>query len=171
MHNAIAGISGAGKTRLAKTKLVPYWLSRRVPVLVCDPNMASDWPPVQMLTDDPYKILRLLQCSQGCVFFMEECDETIRASAKQERELKYLATRSRNDGHLGYFSSQRLRQIPPSYRNQCSTGYIFQQTPEDAEVCYSLFNQPALRDMVPTLPLGTFLKASPGKPVERYRLF
>ncbi len=171
MHNLVVGLSGAGKSRLAKSLIVPQWRKRKVPVLVCDPVMASDWGDVQLLTDDPYRLLALAQASQRCVIIVDECDEALRASSQQERDLKYLATRSRNDGHLAYFLAQRAMQVPPSYRNQCSTGYVFNQTREDAEVCYSLFNSPPCRDLAPTLPLGTFLQVAPGRNAVRIRLF
>lgn len=170
MHNLVVGMSGAGKSRMMREAIIPAHRRARRPVFVLDP-VCQAWGDVQFQTDDPYKFLALAKASRGCVLVVDECDETLRASGQQERDLKYIATRSRNDGHLAYFLAQRAMQVPPSYRNQCSTGYVFQQTAEDALVCYSLFNSTAARDLAPTLPLGVCLRVSPGQNPVKYRVF
>ena len=168
MHNAVVGMSGCGKSRMMKEIIIPAWRQRGVPVMVLDP-MCAQWP-ADWITDDPYKFLSAAQSSRRCVLVVDECDEMLRASAQRERDLKYLATRSRNDGHLAYFLAQRTMQIPPSYRNQCSTFYAFLQVPEDAEEIYNLTGQRAAFD-APRLPLGACIVCKPGVEPVRIRVF
>lgn len=159
MHNLVVGISGSGKSRLMRERIVPLWRGRGYAVLVLDP-VGQDWlsSGATWQTRDPYRFLDAAQRSQRCILVVDESDETLRATAQQERDLKYLATRSRNDGHVAYFLAQRAMQVPPSYRNQCSRVYAFQQTQRDAEVVAELVNQPALLETV-RLPLGTCIEA------------
>lgn len=169
MHRLITGISGSGKSRLLREVIIPSWRRRRVPVMVLDP-IGQQWGDVQYQTTDPLLFLEKVRNSKGCIGIVDECEEALRASSAIERACKYFATMSRNDGHLFYFSAQRALQIPPSYRNQCSWAYAFQQNPADAEELCRLLNRPELR-VLPTLPLGTFLHVRPGVKCTKIRLF
>lgn len=169
MHRLITGITGSGKSRLVREVLIPAWRKRRAPVLVLDP-IGQRWGDVQYQTADPWLFLEKAQKSKGCVLIIDECEESLRSTPKVERGLKYLATMSRNDGHVAYFLAQRALQIPPSYRNQCSWAYAFQQNGKDAAELCQLLNRPELLT-VTGLPLGTFLHVRPGAKCVKIRLF
>lgn len=168
MHRAVVGRTGMGKSRMLRERIIPAWIRQRRPVYVLDP-VGQAWGATWQ-TDDPYLFLEVVQRSRGCVLVIDECDEMLRASGEQERALKYLATRSRNDGHLAYFLAQRLMQIPPSYRNQCSWGYVFNQVEEDAQEARKLFGEPIL-EQATTLPPGVCYHVRPLSPPTLIKVF
>jgi hypothetical protein len=160
VHRLVVGISGCGKSRLIRERIIPAYAARGVAVLVLDP-VGQAWPGAAWVTDDPWRFLATAKASRRCVLVVDECDETLRGSAELERGCKYLATRSRNDGHLAYFIAQRAHQIPPSYRNQCSGAFVFKQTAEDAEEIYRITANQAAR-LAPTLPAsGSCIEVRP----------
>jgi hypothetical protein len=152
-------MSGCGKSRLMREAIIPAHARLGRAVLVLDP-VGQAWPGAAWVTSDPWAFLSTAQASRRCVLVVDECDEMLRASPEHERGLKYLATRSRNDGHLAYFLAQRCLQIPPSYRNQCSGAYAFRQTAEDAEDVYRITSCAGAR-LAATLPLGRCVECRP----------
>lgn len=126
-HVLVTGKIGSGKSTLVRKYLVPQWRSKGVPVLALDP-IGQFAPPVSdWWTPDPYEFLACAKASHRCLLVIDECQETIGKSVKLEQEMAYLATRSRNDGHLAIFIAQRPMMIPPDYRCQCAHVYAFHQ--------------------------------------------
>ncbi len=167
MHRLVVGKTGSGKSRLAREVIVPYWRSRGVHVAVLDPleqRWGADWQ-----TKDPLEFLERAQRSRRCVWILDECRQYL-GDYKTALALSYFALIGRNDGHLSYFLAQRVMQLPPEYRDQCSWLYAFQQTPASARILDTEYGHPELLGC-PALPLGTFLHVKPGAKCTKHRLF
>ncbi len=135
MHIFCVGMTLHGKTYLVK-KLVKHLLStgRFDGCLVCDPNCEpkSVWPAVYT-TDDPMKLKAVALRNRNCILVHEECGEQMPPGSKIASDCKYFATRCRHQGHISIFVAQRAQDIDRRFRGQCTQGFLFRQTPMDAE--------------------------------------
>lgn len=142
MHALIIGSTGSGKSRLVRESILPAYRRKGVAALVLDP-VCQSWgaaPPWIWQTDDPVAYLERAKRARRCVGIVDECSAHIGCDQRLARQCMWLATVSRNRGHMFYFLGQRLHHVPPSYRGQCSHGYLFNLTPDDAEAAVSHFN-------------------------------
>lgn len=170
MHTLVVGITGSGKSRLAKEHIIPGWHRRGYAVLVLDP-LAQPWPGAYRQTDDPMRFLDWMQRGERCIGIVDECSTSLRGDANLERQTRWLATQSRNRGHKVYFLGQRVLQMQPDVRNNCSEAFVFMQTPADARWFAEQWNLPAIEADAPRLPLGVCLRCSPFSDVTRLRVF
>jgi len=128
MHVGICGVSGTGKTSLAK-ELSREYKTQGWGVLVYDPT-ADDWGNVDLVTSDKKLFAEAYFSSKNCRVFIDECTELDR---NKDKAFLYMATRGRHYGHLNYFIAQRWKMIPRNMRSQCSRVFTFKQSDEDAK--------------------------------------
>lgn len=156
MHNLIVGITGSGKSVLARSVIVPGWRARGYAVLVLDP-LRQPWSGATWQTDHPERFLAAARASESCVLIVDEAQETMRGTPQRERDMAWLATQSRNRGHIAYFIGQRAMQVPPNVRRMCTTAWCFRQSRPDAETLALELDVPAALE-APSLPLLTCLR-------------
>lgn len=144
-HVLILGITRTGKTTLA-FELARRYKARGTPILVLDPDKRKDWN-ADYLTDNPEEFLTVCKSNKSCAIFVDESGQMIGRYAPQ---MEWLATQSRKWGHKAHFITQRASQISPTLRNQCTSIFLFKQSPSDAKivacdfVCEELKNAPSL---------------------------
>jgi DNA helicase HerA-like ATPase len=154
VHNLIVGIGGSGKSTLARV-LASGFRNRQEEVLVLDPNK-DEWPTEERyIFDDPLRFLKLAKKSQRCALFIDEAGEVI-GRGKHAREMQWITTRSRHWGHRVFLICQRATQIELTIRSQCTTGYIFRQSPGDSRALADTFADDALLE-ASTLQKGEYL--------------
>lgn len=169
-HGGIVGITGSGKSRLAKEVLIPGWARRGYGTLVLDP-LEQPWPGAVWQTADPWAFLAAAKASEKCVLLIDEASTSLRGDGKLEKASAWLATQSRNRGHKAYFIGQRALQLPPNVRGNCGHFYVFQQNTDDADAIARQFNVPDVLRDAPALPLGVCMIAEPFKPAVKMRVF
>jgi len=135
MHSLIVGISDSGKSTAAHMLAADY-LRHKVGVLVLDPHQQK-WPCTRMFTD-PLLFLAAAKASRRCALFIEEAGECI-GRGKHAREMQWITTGARKWGHSTYLIAQRAQQIELTIRAQCTRGYIFRQSEDDAKALCGTF--------------------------------
>lgn len=168
MHRLIVGVTGCGKSTLAK---IIAWEHRRAGdnVFVCDPWQASDWHCDASIpkVDDAIEFL-FQQKRGGAVIF----DEAGLAEAFMRLdENNRIVAAARHYGYAIYFLAQRYIQVPPKLRDNITTIYVFRQPPivakEMAKQWYSP-GDPILK--TPNLKRFEFLKLAGWKPASWHRI-
>lgn len=172
MHCIVLGVGGMGKSTLAG-QLAQRHVDRGDGVLILDPNNDRCWPSgpdVRKLCGDgaPMRFLKLAKASIRCALFIDEAGESI-GRGKHASDLKWLTTRCRHWGHRTYIIGQRAVLVEPTVRSQCTTGYVFRQSVDDAKELAKDF---ADRDMLRAsqLRVGEFLFVRTGQPVRLLKL-
>jgi hypothetical protein len=169
MHRLVVGETGCGKSRMMRERIIPEWLRRGRAVVVLDP-LSQPWRATWQ-TSDPYEWLGTLQRSEGCVAVWDECGTMIEERPELRRDLLWSATVSRNRGHLVYFLSQRFYLVPPSYRYQCTWGYLFRLRGRDLREAVELFPEPGLDTALPNLVPGECILTKPFEKPVKFRVF
>lgn len=126
MHSIILGITGTGKTTLAKR--LSNQSQRQVVVL--EPFTTGGWNSNAYFAQDADEVLAIAQSNKNLDIFIDESAETL----CRDNAFQFLATRSRQYGHRVFFIAQRASQILPVIRNNCETVYCFRQSKKDAEI-------------------------------------
>ncbi len=168
-HVLVAGETGYGKSRMMRERIVPEWLRRNRPVVVLDP-LSQPWGAT-VQTADPYEFLELMKRSEGCIGVWDECGTMLDSEPQLKRDLQWLATVSRNSGHMIYFLSQRLYLIPPTFRYQCTRAYLFRLRRRDAIEAAEAFPEPDLENVLPTLGVGECIVIAPLAAPVKTRVF
>jgi len=128
-HTLIVGITGSGKTTVAKNLAVTY-RRRGVGVLVLTPCLHDGWES-DYITDNPELFLQVVFLNRNCAIFVDECGEMI---GRWAGPMTKLATRSRHWGHNVHFIGQRATMIDPNVRSMCECFFIFKQSATDAKI-------------------------------------
>lgn len=157
MHWTVTGISGCGKSRVMKEFIIPAHRRAGRWVGVLDP-LESRWP-ADWSTSDPAAFVAAAKASRGCVWVVDEYAQFTQDYAIM-RQLEWLFTVARNRGHLSYALAQRVKQIPPNVRNQCSNAIVFNQQGADLADLAAMMNQPAILD-ASAFPPGRCLVVKP----------
>ena len=130
----------SGKTTIAK-RLVDNYKKRGTSSIVldplCDPNWHADY-----VTADRAQFLETSQLSKSCALFVDESGEMI---GQYEKEMFWLATRSRHYGHKAHFISQRPSMINPTIRAQCSHLFCFAISKDDSKILANEWNRSELQ--------------------------
>lgn len=148
MHVLIVGITNTGKTTIA-FDMASLYVKNGQRIIVLDPDLRREWmvtrwhekiTDVEMkngvMTDDPETFLNICKNAQGCALFIDESGSMI---GRYDTQLEWLATQSRKWGHKSHFIMQRGSQVSPTVRNQCSSAFVFKQSPDDAKVLSNNF--------------------------------
>lgn len=164
MHVLIVGITNTGKTTIAFDMARRYKKAGKR-IIVLDPDLRREWevPTVVdsgkeeieggVITDDPDEFLLICKNSQSCALFIDESGSMI---GRYDTQLEWLATQSRKWGHKSHFIMQRGSQVSPTVRNQCSSAFVFKQSPDDAKVLSNNFVCPEFLE-APKLQKGEYI--------------
>lgn len=165
-HTLILGITGTGKTTLARQLARRYRL-KGIPAIVLDPFLSKQWE-ADFITDKPEKFIAVLKKSRSCSVFVDECGLWCETN---EPEMKWLATNSRHFGHNCHFITQRAAQISPTIRTQCENIFLFRQSFQDTK---NLIQEFVAEDLAAaqTLNKGEYLsKLGVNGSVKRFNAF
>ena len=157
MHTLISGITASGKSYLAKR--LCSGLRRKRLTIVYD-ILGDDWN-ADFCTADAEKFLWAAQHNTGAALFIDESGAAI-GRGVDARRFHWCATQSRHWGHRCFFIVQRLTQIEPIIRSQCSTFYAFRGSANDAKILVDDTGEKKF-EILPTLPQYAFLAVSPFK--------
>ena len=135
MHNLIVGISGTGKSNLAKR--IAQDFAARGNVVVYDPLESVGWPESALRFSSPQKFLDHVAHAEKAAVFV---DEAKTLWDYDERAADLLLYRRRHQGLLVFLIAQRANMVRPNARNQCSRLYAFRQSAKDAELLANDFN-------------------------------
>lgn len=130
MHSIISGITSSGKTFLAK-KLASSFKKQGRGVLVLD-VLGDDWD-CHFQTNSPSKFLAVAKANTGCALFIDESSVSI-GRGVEARQMHWLATMSRHWGHKAFFILQRINQIEPIIRSQCTEYFCFRGSASDSKI-------------------------------------
>lgn len=119
-HTLIIGITGSGKTTLAKA-LCQRYIRQGVKAFVLDPLLSDEWQ-ANFITDNPDEFLQVAFENVNCALFIDESAETI---GRYAGVMQKLATSSRNLGHNAHFICQRPKQLDINMRTQCENIFVF----------------------------------------------
>jgi len=152
VHVLIAGITNTGKTTLA-FEMAALYKKNGQRIIVLDPDLRPEWNVLSwheniteldmkhgVMTDEPEQFLLICKNAQSCALFIDESGSMI---GRYDTQLEWLATQSRKWGHKSHFIMQRGSQVSPTVRNQCSSAFVFKQSPDDAKVLSNNFVCPA----------------------------
>jgi len=122
-HSMIIGMTESGKTTYA-VNLAYKYSELGIKTIVLDPLKDERWR-ADFLTDDYDEFMTVIshKDTRSCAVFIDESGESI---DKYNRDNSYaLATRGRHYGHNMHFIAQKLTQIAPTVRDQCSFLIMF----------------------------------------------
>ena len=120
----------------------------------------------EIYTDDGL-FLRAVEATTRRAVFVDEAGEITNLS--RVRETSFLATRSRHQGHVVHFSSQRAAGlVSPIVRDQCTRLYLFRVSATDAKVMADEYAAPELAGAASLGPGDYFAATHSG--VERRKL-
>jgi len=164
MHSLIIGITGSGKTTLAKQQCAKAKLEG-VKTIVLDPMMDKGWE-CDFITDSKEEFLQVVKQSTGCKLFVDESGQTV---GKYNLEMEWLATQARHWGHKTTFITQRAQQISPTVRDQCSILYVFLVSKKDSDTFAEEFVQDELKN-ASSLKKFEFYRVGRFIPAKKYLL-
>lgn len=160
MHIIIVGMTGSGKTEMAKL-LSREYAKQGVKSLVLSPFAPEDGWAAELQTKNVQEFLSVVYAKQGYAVFIDEVYHY-----RKEKGIIELATMGRHWRHIVHFISQRVMMIPIDVRCNCSKAISFEQSPENADVLYQQFNEPAFLE-TPKLGKGHCIIKKPGQPPEK----
>lgn len=167
-HVLIVGMTMSGKTTLAKG-LAKDYATRGVDVLVLDPLNDPGWPQTRggLITRDKRGFLHYTKQKQQCALFIDESGQEV---GKYAKDMGWFATQSRHWGHRCHFITQRVQQIDPTVRGQCSSLFLFRVSKKDSEILAEEYAQDELKQ-AHTLEQGEFYFYNRFGSVEKGRVF
>ncbi len=129
-HTIISGITGSGKTTIAKMLAANYY-RQGVGVFVLTPIPGDKWR-ADFITNDCDKFLKVVFANRNCSVFVDECGRMIGNGTTQAKKMSELAFMGRQWGHNMHFIAQRASMIDPDVRAMCENFLIFKQSDPDA---------------------------------------
>lgn len=165
MHVLIPGLTGSGKTRLAKALIRAY----KRESLVLDPIGDPNWPSNAHVFRDVEEFSRVVIKARSCMVFVDEAPQVIR---RYDDAHIWLATQARHLGHLVHFLTVRPQAMNANVRHMCSHVLAFKMSFTDAKL---LSDERACRGLLqacelPIGPAAEYLYAAPDGEVTRWRL-
>jgi GTPase SAR1 family protein len=140
-HRLIVGMTGSGKTTLAKQYCEEY-KSRGGSVLVFDP-IGDTWPS-EYVYNDFDEFCDVAKKSRNCLLIVDESAEAIGRNAG---DYMWLGTRSRHLGHTVVFITQRPQGVDRMVRDQCEDISCFMLSKYDAEQLVREYPQVGLNNI------------------------
>lgn len=126
-HIAIVGMSGSGKTYLARQLVIAASRKRRC--LVLDPK-GTRWQGASFVTTDPDKLLRVAKLNKDCLLVIDEGGAGLN---RHNVAHDWFSTMSREWGHNCIFITQRAKQVNPNIRENCYKVALFKCSRKAAE--------------------------------------
>ncbi len=137
MHILVCGTTGSGKSVLANWMVADYE-KKKYAVIVYDPyyNSESDrvkmqWSKGCVVVNNEEDFLRIFRASQGCVVVIDEASMSI---GQHNRAMIETATQGRHYGHRCMYVTQRVTQLSPNVRDNCSELFLFHSSPKDCKI-------------------------------------
>jgi hypothetical protein len=158
LHVGIFGPSLCGKSNVAKWLMLMYWQTLRVRSLVLDPNPLQAWPACALRFYDAEKFWPFVWTVRGCAVF---ADEMSSAKTRRQTNLIEYFTRGRQNDHVLHVMGHAPTNLLPDQRNQLQTLFLFDQSPDAAEMMAREWSEPRIMESV-GLPQYEFLQ------VEKY---
>lgn len=152
-HKAIIGMTGSGKTTLAKSLAAAY-RKAGYGVLVLDPWNDPDWA-CDWKTNSLLPFIAKARASRRCALFVEEVGDYGR-----DPEFAWLFTQARHWGHRTHYLSQYHAQVPPIVRSNCEGLCLFRVSARSAAVWAEDFAQPKISALASNLQQFQFVQAS-----------
>lgn len=165
MHSLINGITSSGKTYLAKQLCAGFKRKGRK-TIVYD-IFLDDWQ-CDFVTNDADKFLWTAKHNYNAALFIDESGASI-GRGVDARPFHWCATMSRHWGHKSFFLMQRITQIEPIIRSQCSEFYCFRGSQNDADLLIKETGSQAF-EVLPRLPQYSFLHYAPFQPPKIQRI-
>ena len=142
MHRLIVGKTGSGKSTLAKIMAYQHWRAGER-VFVLDAQGDTWHCHAQFGRGHFDRFVHFLLDGEGVGGGAVFLDET----GLDERSYRDIANNrliidSRHRGLALYFIAHRILTLPPIIRENCTTVYAFQQSPEDAALGARIWYEP-----------------------------
>lgn len=150
MHFLVCGESGTGKTRWAIARANEA-AKKGKKVIILDPFF-DEWPTSAFITNDREKFLQEFWKYDECLVIV---DESAITAPRGEESMIETAILGRHQGHLIIYVCQRVQQIHPTIRGQCSHLVVFGCSARDARLLADEFDNPEL-ETAAKLPPGEF---------------
>ncbi len=163
MHSLIIGMTESGKTSLAKM-IATDLKKRKKRVVVLDP-LQDEWDCDMQFTDS-VAFLKYCQENTDLFCFIDEGGQSI---GRYNKEMEWLATRSRHWGHSCFFISQGCTQLPRIIRAQCSRMYVFAVGKSDTDLLAEECRKDDLRK-IEQFDKGEFFVVERFGPLKRGRI-
>lgn len=138
-HVLIIGMTESGKTTLARG-LAKRYRAAGIGTLVLDPLRDPKWQ-ADYMTDDGEDFLRTFWLSRSCAAFLDEGGESV---GRYDKAMQMTATRGRHCGHSCHYIAQRVQQLAPIVRDQCTHLFLFCSSAKDGALLADEFNMPEL---------------------------
>lgn len=165
MHTLISGISNSGKTYLAKTLCKRFKAQKRLTIVY---DIFLDNWQCDFLTNDAEKFLWTAKHNQNAALFIDESGAAIGRGADAQK-MHWCATMSRHWGHRCFFIMQRITQIEPIIRSQCSEFFCFRGSQNDADLLVKETGETKF-EILPKLPQYAFAHYAPFAPFRVQKL-
>lgn len=160
----------AGKSTTLK-QLIKDFKAKGVKAIVFDPFCKVDpgfkEAGAAFVTDNKELFLKTVWNSKGCLVICDEGGETV---GRNDTSTQDLFTKGRHNFHIIAVGCQRLTQIPPICRDQCTKLFLFTSSYEDGKILANEFNGPALKNCS-KLKKGQFFYKEKFGPVQLRRMF
>lgn len=148
-HVLVVGCTMSGKSTYAKW--VCAGLKKKgIRTLVCNPYFDPEWD-CETQFHNAHDLLQVARAEKSCAIFLEEAGDTL----KRELCFNWFTCRARHWGHKVWVITQRLQDLNPALRNNCTEAVVFASRQDDCDTLASEYREPLLRD-VEKFPKGQF---------------
>lgn len=159
MHTCIVGMTGGGKSYLAKA-LCRERLKRGGLVFVLE-SVGDEWDCTRQYSD-PMHFLAVAQANERALLVVDEADENCGRNLRDPElraKMEWLPRRSRHKGHQCLFIMQNATAVHPVFREMCTDLFLFRVAQKQADHWADQFVCDELRT-APSLEQYYFLKAN-----------
>lgn len=166
-HSMIIGMTESGKTTLA-VNLCAKYKELGIKTIVLDPLKDDRWR-ADFITNDYKNFMKIISHpdTRSCAIFIDESGQSI---DKYNRDNSYqLATRGRHAGHNVHFIAQKLTQIAPTVRDQCSFLFMFAISIDARKELANDWNKPEILYM--ELNRGDYIKIARFGEIKKSNIF
>jgi hypothetical protein len=151
MHVLAVGMCYTGKSTLFR-KMAEVHKKQGRGTVVYDPQKDEKWLELaQCVMNDGEKYFSIMRANKNRLGVVDDALHLIGHNAK---ELTWLATQSRHNGHIMAFGVQRVTKLDPIFRDNCTYIYGFHCTQKSADLLAEDYNCKAFEEC-PELPYGT----------------
>jgi hypothetical protein len=141
VHILISGRTLHGKSTLAKARCRAF-NANGIETIVIDPTCDPAWNATLQFRDQT-AFLRAYWASESCAVFLDEGSKSV---GKYNLNTEETATLGRHRGHINHYIVQRVTQIPPTVRDQCTELFLFSSSTKDGHILAEEYGFDALRE-------------------------